>query len=227
MTVPSTTSRVNYSGDGSSVSFPISFYFLANADLVVLLVSAAGVSTTQVLNTNYTLTGAGSEAGGTLTMLVAPPSGSTLVIFRDPAVTQLVDYAPNDPFPAETHERALDRLTMISQRFLDLLNRTFRISDGSTINSTILDVSAASRANKVMSFDASGDLIAAQELGIWQGNWASGTNYNTRDLIKDTSNNNIYICIAEHVAGGAQPISSNADVAKWALIVDAAAAIQI
>ena len=45
-----------------------------------------------------------------------------------------------------------------------------------------------------------------------------------RDRIKDTSNNNIYICTVAHTSSGSQPISSNADVAKWALIVDAASA---
>lgn len=129
MTVPSTTSRVTYAGDGSSVSFAISFYFLANADIVVLLVDADGNSTTQILNTHYTLTGAGVEAGGTLTMLTAPPSGYSLIIYRDPALTQLTDYAPNDPFPAETHERALDRLTMIAQRLKELVTRSIRIPD--------------------------------------------------------------------------------------------------
>lgn len=147
MTVPSITSRVTYAGDGGSVAFPVSFYFLANADLVVLLVDADGISTTQVLNTDYTLTGAGVEAGGTVTMLTAPPSGYTLIIYRDPAVTQLTDYAPNDPFPAETHERALDRLTMISQRNRELVTRAIRLSDSDTSGaSTDLPVPTARRA---------------------------------------------------------------------------------
>lgn len=132
MTVPSTTTRVTYAGDGLSTAFPVSFYFLANADLVVLLVDSDGNSTTQVLTTNYTVAGAGVEAGGTVTMLVAPPSGYTLVIYRDPAVTQLTDYQPNDPFPAETHERALDKLTMIAQRARELVTRSFRLADSDT-----------------------------------------------------------------------------------------------
>ena len=147
MTVPSTTSRVTYAGDGGSVAFPVSFYFLANADLVVLLVDGDGISTTQVLNTNYTVAGAGNEAGGTVTMLVAPPSGYTLIIYRDPAVTQLTDYAPNDPFPAETHERALDRLTMISQRNRELVTRSIRLPDSDTSGaSTSLPAPSARKA---------------------------------------------------------------------------------
>ena len=40
----------------------------------MLSVSAAGVETTKVLTTDYTLTGAGDDAGGSVTMLVAPPA---------------------------------------------------------------------------------------------------------------------------------------------------------
>lgn len=158
MTVPSTTSRVTYAGDGVSTGFAVNFYFLANADLVVLLVDSDGNSTTQVITTNYTVTGAGVEAGGTVTMLVAPPSGYTLVIYRDPAVTQLTDYQPNDPFPAETHERALDKLTMIAQRAKELVTRSFRLSDADTSGaSTELPTPSAS---KIIGWNATADGLA-------------------------------------------------------------------
>ena len=47
---------------------------------------------------------------------------------------------------------------------------------------------------------------------------------NGRDIVKDSSNNNIYLCNTTHTSTGTTPISSNADVAKWDLIVDAQAA---
>jgi hypothetical protein len=152
MTVSSTTSRVSYAGNGSTTAFTASFPFLANADLVVIRVTN-GVETTLVLSTDYTVTGAGGTSG-TVTCTVAPAVGSTLVIYRDPAITQLVDYQPNDPFPANTHETALDRLTMISQRQKDLVTRSMRLSDG--------DVSGASTtlptpdANKVIGWNSGG-----------------------------------------------------------------------
>ena len=152
MTVSSTTSRVSYAGNGSTTAFTASFPFLANADLVVIRVTN-GVETTLVLSTDYTVTGAGGTSG-TVTCTVAPAGRSTLVIYRDPAITQLVDYQPNDPFPANTHETALDRLTMISQRQKDLVTRSMRLSDG--------DVSGASTtlptpdANKVIGWNSGG-----------------------------------------------------------------------
>lgn len=134
MTVNVETNRVPYIGAGIVGPFAITFPFLANADIKVIktLIAAPFTQTVLVLTTDYTLTGAGAAAGGTLTLVAALPATYTLTIYRDPAVTQVVDYLPNDGFPAETHERALDRLTMICNRFRDLLARAFRLSDGDT-----------------------------------------------------------------------------------------------
>jgi hypothetical protein len=75
-----------------------------------------------------------------------------------------------------------------------------------------------------MAFDTSGDLDLTQEIGTFQGDWAASTNYGQRDIVKDTNNNNIYIANTAHTSSGSVPLSSNADIAKWDLLVDAAAA---
>ena len=61
-------------------------------------------------------------------------------------------------------------------------------------------------------------------IGDYKGNWATSTAYIERELVKDTSNNNIYYCNTSHTSSGSQPINTNTDSAKWDLIVDAAAA---
>jgi hypothetical protein len=101
----------------------------------------------------------------------------------------------------------------------------FRFSDSVGDAGTVtITKTAAQRASKVLAFDTSGDLQADQEIGTHQGNWAASTAYAIRDIIKDTSNSNIYICNTVHTSSGSQPISSNTDVAKWTLIIDAASA---
>jgi hypothetical protein len=224
MTVSSTTSKVSYSGNGSTVAFTVTFYFLASSDIKVLVRSANGTEVVKTLGTDYTVTGAGDPAGGTVTFGTAPISGQTVVLARSVPLTQVTDYTPNDPFPAETHERALDKLTQVTQQINEAVNRSLKLSLSNTMTSTEFTVDAATRANKVLGFDAAGELVVSQELGTYRGNWTSGTAYKQRDIIKDTSNANIYICITAHTASGSQPISSNTDVAKWALLVDAASA---
>ena len=113
MTLASELSIVSYAGDGSTTVFAVPFLFLETAHLTVTLASASGVASAPA----FSATGAGAAAGGTVTLTsVTPASGETLTIERIVPVTQQTDYVPNDPFPAETHERALDKLTMIAQQ---------------------------------------------------------------------------------------------------------------
>ena len=158
MTVSSTTTKAQYSGNGVTTVFAVPFYFLLNADLLVILRSAAGVETTQLLGTNYTVTGAGSEAGGSVTMIVAPPSGTTLTILRNAPATQDTDLLPNDRLPAESLETALDKLTMLVQQLDEENDRSIKFARSDTSTSSTLGTSS-SRAGKILSFDANGNPV--------------------------------------------------------------------
>ena len=224
MTVSSSTSRVSYNGNGSTTVFAYTFKVLDQDDLTVILRSSNGTETVQTLTTHYTVSGVGDAGGGNVTMLTAPASGETITILREQPLTQGLDLVPNDPFPAATLEDALDKLTFMVQTIDEEVGRSIKASRTNTISSTEFTVSASDRANKVFAFDSSGDIAVTQEIGTFTGNWAASTDYNQRDIIKDTSNNNIYICLTAHTSSGSQPINSNTDSAKWALIVDAASA---
>ncbi|WP_054650171.1 hypothetical protein [Salidesulfovibrio brasiliensis] len=67
-------------------------------------------------------------------MNVPPAEGEALVIRRNPAIVQEVDYMENGPFPAETHERALDRLTMICQSLSERLDRAVSLRVSSAVS---------------------------------------------------------------------------------------------
>jgi hypothetical protein len=224
MTVSSSTNRVSYAGNGSTTVFPYTYKIFDQDDLTVILRAANGVETTKTITSDYTVSGVGNAGGGNVTMLTAPASGETLVILREQDLIQELDIVPNDPFPADSLEGALDKLTFMVQQHEETLGRTIKASRTNTITGAEFTILAADRANKVFAFDSAGDVSIAQELGTYRGNWAAATAFAERDIVKDTSNNNIYICLTAHTSTGAQPISSNADVAKWALIVDAASA---
>ena len=63
-----------------------------------------------------------------------------------------------------------------------------------------------------------------QELGTFKGNWSASTSYAIRDIVKDTSTNNIFFCKTAHTSSGSEPLTTNTDSGKWDLLVDAAAA---
>lgn len=146
MTVQTTTSRADYTGNGTTTAFTVPFYFLDNTHLTVLrTVIATGVSTTLVLNTDYTVTGAGVSSGGTVTCTIAPTSAQKLSILRNVPLTQLIHYVPNDPFPAASHEQALDQLTMEMQQVNEQLSRAIVLPPATTGVSTALPTAAASQ----------------------------------------------------------------------------------
>ena len=225
MTVSSQTSKVSYSGNGSTVTFTVPFYFLNATDLkVIYRVNATGTETVKAITTDYTVSGAGNEAGGSITATTAPPTGTTVLIARNAPYTQEVDYQPNDPFPAESHEMALDKLTMEAQQIKEIADRSIKLSATNTMSSTEFTIGSSDRANKIFAFDSAGELSITQAVGTYRGGWTTATAYSVRDLVKDTTNNNVYICVTAHTSSGALPITSNADYAKWNLLVDAAAA---
>jgi len=224
MTVSSTTTKNSYSGDGSTTTFAYAFKIFADADLTVILRSAAGTETVQTLTTNYTVTNAGNASGGNVEFVTAPASGVTVVIRRNMAQTQSTDYTANDPFPAESHEDALDRLTFIAQQQQEEVDRSIKLSRTNTMTSTEFTVGATARANKILAFDGSGELSVTQELGTFKGTDATVTTeaYVVRDIIKSTTAgqlNNVYICVADAVVGDLLT-----DTDHFELLVDAVSA---
>jgi hypothetical protein len=224
MTISSTTVKVSYSGNSSTTVFAYTFKILDDDEIQVIIRTSDGTETIKTKTTHYTVSGVGSAGGGNITFLTAPVTGQTVVLKRNTTKTQETDYVANDPFPANSHEEALDRVTMIAQEIQEELQRSIKLSKTNTMTSTEFNVGAADRANKILAFDTNGEISVTQELGTNRGNWSSGVTFNARDIVKDSSNNNVYLCNTTHTSTGTTPISSNADVAKWDLIVDAAAA---
>lgn len=155
MTIETTANRISYTGSGTTGPFSFPYYFLADGDLTVIKTTIAdGTEETLTLTTDYTVSGAGEAAGGSVTLVATLSSAYKLTIIRDPDILQPADYPANDRFPAATHEEALDRATMILQRLKDLIDRSFRLSDG--------DVSGISL---ILSNLGAGKLIAVNSAG--------------------------------------------------------------
>ena len=227
MTISTTTTKNSYSGNGSTTAFNYTFFIPTSTDIEVIVRSSTGTETVKsegTGSTNYSITGVGNSGGGTVTFVTAPASGETVVLRRNTAKTQATDYVANDPFPAESHESALDKLTIIGQDLQEQVDRSIKLSRTNTMTSTEFTVGSTDRANKILAFDSSGEIQVTQELGTFRGNWAASTAYEVRDLVKDTSTNNIFIATTAHTSSGSQPLTTNTDSAKWSLIVDAASA---
>lgn len=212
--------RISYSvaSGVTQTTFAVPFEFFSNTDLQVYV-----DGTLQTLGSDYTVTG-GSGATGSISMSVTGASGgSTVVITRSVPIERTSDFPTSGPFQITALNTELDRLIAIAADIEDAASRGVKLADFDTGVALTLPL-ASVRANKVLAFDATGEMQVTNEIGNYNGDWTSGFSYSVRDLVKDTSTNNVYICLVAHTSSGAQPLSTNTDASKWALLVDADAA---
>lgn len=146
MTIASPASSASFAGNGVTLSFPLPFRFVSNADVAVVLRHADGTETQLTETTDYTLSGAGEASGGACALASPPLPGQTLVFTRAPRILQETDYQENDAFPAESHEEALDLLTMICQALDERLGRAPLLPVSCGLRQPVLTAPAPGRA---------------------------------------------------------------------------------
>lgn len=135
MTVPTSTAKSGpYAGAGTVGPFTVGFRFLEDSHLQVIRTSSTGVDTTLALTTDYSASGAGGVSGS-VTLVTALAVGQQLTVIRNVPFTQDADYVQNDAFPAESHERSLDKLTMQTQQLLEAVDRAAKLPVTSTADS--------------------------------------------------------------------------------------------
>lgn len=172
MTIASTVSSLEYTGDGSTTTFNVTFHFFVAADLAVYIRSADGETVTlKTITTHYTVTGTDTTSGS-ITFLTAPASGEKVVIVRKPAIKQETDYPATGKFPAESHEDALDRLTEIAQYLLAQLERSVRLTEGAEAQDMRIPAGSAAA---YLGLDADGALTIRDGSGsTWHAVVGSG-----------------------------------------------------
>jgi hypothetical protein len=130
MAISTTGSQALYSGTNvANQVCPFPYVFFTNSDLVVETLSSTNVLTTLVLGTNYSVSGANSAIGGSVTIFLPVPTTTKISITRNLPETQLVSFTTGDRFPASIMERALDRLTMLVQEVMRGVTKSLRMAD--------------------------------------------------------------------------------------------------
>ena len=161
MTISTTIIKNSFSGDGSTTAFTYSFPINSTSEITVIIKASTGVETVKTITTHYTVADAGAN-GGTVTFTSGniPASGETVVLFRNTTKNQVTDLIENDPFLAESLEAQFDNLQMQVQEVSEAVDRSFKVAKTNAITTSSITTSAADRANKILSFDASGNVEA-------------------------------------------------------------------
>ena len=221
------TRRVVFTGSAGVGPYSFLFEVLGETDLAVYF-----NATLLTLTTDYTVTvnanGTGSVTIVTGTNVPSTPTASDQIVIvgaRD--IERTTDFVTAGDLRASALNEQLDGQIIMIQQIAEENKRGMRapvydpalVEDGGVVDMTL--PAKASRAGKTLAFDSNGNPVVGEDIGNWRGDWAASTAYTVRDIVKDASNYNVYRCNTAHTSSGTTPISSNADSAKWDLVVDA------
>lgn len=150
MGVSSTTNRLAYAGDNTTVTFSFPYYFFSTTDILVFVYNTlTGVITQKNLGSGFTISGTPNyqglySSGANVVMTVAPTDKEYLVIVRNPPETQTFSVLENGILSSTAIVQQMDYLTLLIQRLEDQVTRCLKIPDGlaASIDMTLPDNSA-------------------------------------------------------------------------------------
>lgn len=145
--------RVQYTADGMLTAFAYPFPIFDNEDLTVFLDETEQVS-------GFTVSGAGTSDGGTLTFDTAPGDGVRVTLQRLLSVERTTDFQEGGAFRADTINNELDRQTAMIQQIADESARALTAAPTDPTVSLSLPVKD-DRAGKFLAFDNEGNAIAS------------------------------------------------------------------
>ena len=168
MTISLNTPRNTYTASAGQTDFTIGFEFFAVADVKAykngtLLTYNASPST----NSQYSLVGTASSSddayefggGGTLKLGGGGASANDIiVIIRDIAITRTSDFSSTGTLDVKSINTQLDQLTAIVGDLKGQTDRSVKLLDTDTVSATVTLPAKATRQDKLMGFDANGNI---------------------------------------------------------------------
>lgn len=157
MTLGTTLSAITVEGNGVTTTFTYPFLIPAASDAVITYTDANS-NATVLTPSQYFITGAGNETGGTITYPLSGGTpigaGTSLTIARILPLIQPVSVSNQGP-TFDAIEGGLDNLEMQIQQVNDLASRAITINPADIALPIPLPI-AAVRANKILAFDSAG-----------------------------------------------------------------------
>ena len=132
MTVSAQTPISRSTGNGVTTVFPYTFKIISDGDIEVSVDDVV-----KTLNVDYTVSGAGLDAGGDVTMTTAPAVGTTVVRRRDMAIVRSTDYQDQGTLPAATLDLDIDSTVLMMQQLDERMGRTFSLPASSAADGTM------------------------------------------------------------------------------------------
>jgi hypothetical protein len=170
--------RVHYVADGVQSAFTYPFPVFEARDLDVRL---DGVP----LGYGYTVEDAGRSEGGTLRFAAAPAAGARVTLRRRVAVARVSDFQANGVLRAATLNNELDHQVAALQEMRDEVGGAIRLDPSEPPSGMVLP-SRAARADKLLGFDALGNVTAQPRGGSIVAAFAGAVPRSVEDKLGET-----------------------------------------
>lgn len=170
--------RVHYVADGVQTAFTYPFPIFEAADIAVLVNNTPA-------NFGFAIEGAGQSNGGTIRYAAAPAAGTRITILRRLAVERVTDFQSNGVLRANTLNDELDRQVATLQEVRDDVRGAIRLDPSEAPSGMVLPLRQA-RAEKLLGFDATGDVIIHDRTGTIAAAFPGAVPRSVEDKLAET-----------------------------------------
>ena len=178
--------KVQYTGNGSTTVFPYNFAIFSDSDMVVYVDD-------EIVESGYTVSGAGQTDGGNVTFSTAPADGVNITLLRQVSIERITDFQEGGTFRPKNINDELDRQTAFAQQLSEEVSRSVKV--GPTISGADLTLESIT-PNRALKWNEDGDGIIS-------------TTYDPDEMV------GLSISSAESAQASAQAAATDAQSAKW------------
>lgn len=154
-TVSTTDNTRSYTGNGVTTGFSFPYIFYDEDHLVV---KVNGV--TKTIDTDYTVTGEGLDAGGAVTFLSAPANGAAVLLQRIVPYDQQTDLENFDGNPADVTEEQFDLVVMQTQQLAEQQERGIYSPVGTSLTTNEI-IGTVTADEKLLAISTAGPAVTS------------------------------------------------------------------
>jgi hypothetical protein len=154
MTIATETTLNVYTGNNNASTYSYGFKIFTDSELIVTRANTEGVETVLTLAIDYSVSGAGDDGGGSITLLTSSggtgfnlAEGYKLAISRDIPLLQSLNLTNHGPYNAADQEVNFDKLVLMIQQLKEEISRCPKLKItsgdvGEALTGTIADMIA-------------------------------------------------------------------------------------
>jgi hypothetical protein len=170
--IPQDKMFLPYVATAAQTTFAYTWPMYASSDLTIYKITTAGVISTLVLTTDYTVTGVGTQPGGNVVLNVGALVNENIIVTGDLPESRASNYTAAGDFTKESINESFNKVIQIAQQQRRDVDRSIHMNPadpGEIDGGAAVDMKlplVADRANKFLGFSATGSIQMNAATGV-------------------------------------------------------------